>query len=214
MTIDSINTVICTAIFLLPGFLIKGIVDSLTPPTRVSQGIYLLHFFTYSVVNCSVWSWLYIMLYNHYADDKVLFLLWSFVITLLGSCLLGVVIGIAKKNFLLHKFLTLFTKSLFLPIPTAWDYVFSRDCKEWLIVRLKSGHTVYGKFSGKSFVSSDPDDRDIYLEQVYVPDSDGKWIKCGKAEGIYINSTVIETIEFLEGKNNGEKQGLSAFKGR
>ena len=59
MTIDSLDAVFITAIFILPGFLISSIIDAITPPRKEPEGVYFVRCLVYSIINCAVWSWLY-----------------------------------------------------------------------------------------------------------------------------------------------------------
>jgi len=54
------------------------------------------------------------------------------------------------------------------PVPTAWDYKFSNLGTRYVIIDLKDGSIIYGKYSNNSFSSSIPEERDIYIEEVYT----------------------------------------------
>ena len=68
-----------------------------------------------------------------------------------------------------------------------------------VIVTLTDDSVIYGDFSTKSFASSDPEERDLFIEKTYIPNEKGEWIAADKNEGIYIHKDQIKTIEFLRG---------------
>ena len=83
------------------------------------------------------------------------------------------------------------------PVPTAWDYYFSKQEEAWIIVTLKNGKTIYGKFSEHSFASSDAEERDLYIEKTYNIKEDMTWVEDDKSNGILVPKDEVETIEFL-----------------
>ena len=83
------------------------------------------------------------------------------------------------------------------PVPTAWDYYFSKQKESWIIVTLKNGKTIYGKFSNHSFASSDAEERDLYIEKTYNIKEDMTWVEDDKSNGILVTKDEVETIEFL-----------------
>ena len=60
--------------------------------------------------------------------------------------------------------------------------------------RIEGGDLV---FSARSFASSDPSDRDLYLEQIYKIEDDGLWQPVPMNRGVWIRGEAIRTIEFL-----------------
>ena len=55
MTIDSMEVVFYTCIFLLPGFIIKSVMDTLVPPAKHNDSKYFFSCLLYSIVNCANW---------------------------------------------------------------------------------------------------------------------------------------------------------------
>jgi hypothetical protein len=80
-------------------------------------------------------------------------------------------------------------------IPTAWDWHFSRQERLWARITLQNGSVLYGLFGFQSFASSDPEERDVYLEQIYAPTAEG--FKCvAGTRGCLIKGNQIGAIEF------------------
>lgn len=85
------------------------------------------------------------------------------------------------------------------PIPTGWDWIFSRTEPCFVLVTLTNGTEIAGFFGGLSMASSDPAKRDIYLEKTYmIPDDGSPWVAAAKTLGIYIDGSQIAYIEFRE----------------
>ena len=81
------------------------------------------------------------------------------------------------------------------PITTAWDYIFSRRRPVWILVTMTDGSTVAGYFGPRSFASSDPRGRDLYIESVFVADDNGPWHEVPMNAGVWIAGTHILNIE-------------------
>lgn len=79
--------------------------------------------------------------------------------------------------------------------PSAWDWTFSDLNEQYVLVKLNNG-TMFGGFLGAdSFISSDPDERDLYIEEIFETDDNDKWIANG--HGVYLTGREISSIEFL-----------------
>ena len=109
-----------------------------------------------------------------------------------------------QKQIILITYLTFIDRLLFkLKIktihstPTAWDYFFSKQESSYVIVTLVDGTKLYGYYSLNSFTSSDPDERDMYIEKLY----DEEWNTDNEDAGAYIAKEQIKYIEFRKGEN-------------
>ena len=103
MSVDAIDTVFLTAIFVLPGFLISGIIDAITPPKKESEGIFFLRCLAYSIINCALWSWLYSIILN--GVYRHVFCLWILMTaaTVIGASLLAAVLALIKQSEVTKK---------------------------------------------------------------------------------------------------------------
>ncbi len=87
-----------------------------------------------------------------------------------------------------------------LPHPTAkpWDYVFGQRRQYWIIVTLKEGKQIAGRYGGQSFASSSPAPEQIYLEETWEINSDGGFERARiDSAGIIILASDITTVEFF-----------------
>ena len=82
-------------------------------------------------------------------------------------------------------------------VPTAWDYQFGRLREaHWVLVELKDGSRVAGFFGTRSFASSHPEERDIFIEQVYHIDEQDTWRPMKNGHGTLIAQGEIRSVDF------------------
>ena len=199
MVIDSFDIVFYTAVFVLPGFLMTSIIDTLNPTQKKSEGVLLLKSILYSIIHCAVWSWAYKLIFQLETTHPYFYWLVLITFTILAATVLALLIGVVKQKQLLRK--ALLYCNIYCPhsIPNSWDYALGKAEGSWVIGTLTDDSVIYGEYSTKSFASSDPDERDLFLEKTYIPDENGTWIEASRNEGIYIQKDQIKTIEFLKG---------------
>jgi Family of unknown function (DUF6338) len=65
-----------------------------------------------------------------------------------------------------------------------------------VLVELKDGSTVAGFFGTRSFASADPEERDIFIEQVYHIDADSTWHPMKNGHGTLIAQGEIRSVDF------------------
>lgn len=197
MTINSLTTVFYTCIFLLPGFIIKNVLDVLIPPSRFNETKYLFSCLLYSIINFAIWSWAYSWLSSFAEKSPTVYLFSILTVTIIGSSLIAFFIGVIRQTGFVEFIFSKTKIRKVHPIPSAWDYLFARQEESWVIVTLKSGRTIYGKYTTGSFASSDCEERDLFLEKTYTPNGDMPWKEDEKSNGILISKDSIEVIEFF-----------------
>lgn len=87
-----------------------------------------------------------------------------------------------------------------LPHPTErpWDYVFSGKNPYWVIVTMKDGKKISGKYGYKSFSSCGASKEQIYIEETWVLNADDGFERARETTaGTLIVSADIESIEFF-----------------
>ena len=118
---------------------------------------------------------------------------WILVLIILPA-ILGVFSGwVARKEFV-YKALRKIGFDVVHDIPTAWEWKFSNVGPSWVVITLKNGNSFGAEYGSTSFISTDPSDRDIYLEETYSISKTGKWTKRGY--GMWVASSEISTLEF------------------
>ena len=91
------------------------------------------------------------------------------------------------------------------PVPNAWDWKFRNVDDQWVLVTFTDGSQVAGQLGSDSFISSDPSERDIYIQKVFKVDSQTKeWEETG-AKGILITPGQVKTIEFWSYEHTREE---------
>ena len=200
MTIDSFDIVFYTAIFVLPGFIINSIIDTMNPPKKHNDGIYSLKCIGLSLVSCGVWCWLYKII----LECNKLSTLWHWILlaltSVIGSALLGFVIALIKQSQCISWILSKLKINIMHATPTAWDYLFFNQGSAFIIVTLTDDTKLYGWYSSNSFTSSDQDERDIFVEIGYKLSKDGKWEEDTQSGGFYVPKDQIKYIEFKKGE--------------
>lgn len=199
MLIESFDVVFYTAIFVLPGFIINGIISAFNPTQKLSEGVLLLKCLLYSIIHCAIWGWLYKVIFT--IENKYPKTYWFVLVvaTIIAATIIAVTIGLVQQKQIIRNIISHFNLQISHSVPNSWDYCFSRNNSSWIIVTLTDDKMVYGWFSTKSFASSDSDERDIFIEKIYSVDENNNWIEIASSEGIYIPKEQIKTIEFLKG---------------
>jgi Family of unknown function (DUF6338) len=83
-------------------------------------------------------------------------------------------------------------------IPTAWDHLFSKIRPAWVVVTLKNGNKVYGFMGTASYLSSESEERDIYISHTLQPSESGEMEFVKNTRGIYIAASEVSVISFTE----------------
>ena len=105
------------------------------------------------------------------------------------------------------------------PIGKPWDYVFSQRKPFWIIVYLKDGKRIGGRYDSQSFASSAPSAEQLYLQETWEINSAGGLERQRvDSAGILILASDIVCVEFFNLANGGEderpekttERGLSA----
>jgi Family of unknown function (DUF6338) len=87
-----------------------------------------------------------------------------------------------------------------LPHPTEhpWDYVFGNKKPYWVIITMKDGKRLGGKYGYNSFSSSGTSKEQIYFEETWELNADGGFERAKDTTGgTLVVSSDIESIEFF-----------------
>ena len=198
MTISNFDAVFYTISFLVPGFVMNSVISAFRPQKELKEKITFLRYLTLSSINYALWSWLiYIISQQSFIDQypKRTAFAW-FAIIFISPVIVGAFIGIIKQKEWVRNLLQKIGINTTHPIPSAWDYIFSKAESEWILVTLKDDSIVAGWFGSESFAASIADGKDIYIQEVYRID-EGKWGKLERKSGIWIEAEQIKHIEFI-----------------
>lgn len=198
--IDNINAVIYTLNYVIPGYIILKIISTITPTAKQSEMEIIVQSIGFSILNNLIWSFAFSLIkLNFYKTNIVLFNIFTSLVFILSGIVTGIIIALLIKYNVLGKLLKVLKIESTNPIPTAWDYVFSKYESYWVEIEVSSGKQIRGLFSNMSYASSEYDNRDIYLEELYEKKSDNSvWEKVERTKGVWISSSDIKHIKFYE----------------
>jgi hypothetical protein len=126
--------------------------------------------------------------------------LWSILFYFLIPILLGVVIGWITQYDLEYSWAEKLGMHFAHRIPTAWDFRFSRlPAGAFVLVTLKDGTTVAGRWAETSFASSAKDGRDIYIAEVWDNPDNGAWVPLDPPRGMLLCGGDIRYVETFGG---------------
>lgn len=181
-------------IFFIPGFISIKVFSLMVPTERRDFSKSVLEVIGYSCLNFAALSWLIIPIHSGEFESKHRFLyaLLLFVIIFIVPVLWPVVfVKLSSWKWV--------AKHVLHPIPKPWDYVFGKREAFWVIVHLKDGTAVGGRFDTDSFASSYPSEEQIYLQEVWRLNQDGSFREpVARSQGIIILSTEMRAVEFFQ----------------
>lgn len=133
----------------------------------------------------------YFLLPDHSGYTELL--LWLGLI-FVGPALFGLFLGINAQKQIVRRLLNKIGLYPVHVMPAAWDWKFGTMTEQWVLVVLKDETKFAGLFGRHSFASSDPAERDLYIERIYDIDNANQWHP--RDNGVLIAGSEIRTIEF------------------
>ncbi|PQK80193.1 hypothetical protein CG428_02205 [Pantoea ananatis] len=179
--------------FVIPGFISMKLYNILNPNENIDTTKTIVEVITYSCINYAIWFCPIYYVESTYFFEGTLThsLFYLFVLFLSPIILTSALIKIRSCSYM----------KKYMPHPTgkAWDYVFGLKEEAWVIVTIKGGEKIAGKYSSNSFSSSSPNPGHLYLEENWVINDDGGLERPRtNTKGILILSNDIETVEFFK----------------
>lgn len=192
MNIWEVDKALLFLALVLPGFISIKMYSLMVAGEYRNYSNSLVEAICYSVVNFSLLSWLILLIHReefvaeyplaYWASMATIFLfapaIWPFVFIKLSK-------------------LRIFKKTLLSPYKQPWDYVFNKKEAMWVVIHLKSGEIIRGKYAEESFASCYPSERQLYIEEVWVEEGGKKFSrKANRTKGIIISQDEISYIKF------------------
>lgn len=194
MNIREIDKALLFIVLVLPGFVSIKVYDLIVAGDKRDFSKSIVESIAYSVLNFAALSWLIILISKNSFSQDHEFLFWLSVI-----CIFIVFPAIWPCLFLRISKFNIFKKHFLIPINQPWDKVFSNRISYWVIVYLKNGKTIRGKYATKSAASAYPKERQIYLEEVWTPGKTGGFgKKVNRTQGVIIFESEISHLEFYK----------------
>lgn len=189
MQFPDIHIIIYFIFVFIPGFIFIKVYSLFMPTARIDFSKSWQEVVIYSSVFTGLTYLLYII-------PKPEYFIWvNYLILLLGLFILPAITPSLILKFQKTKW---FHDNMILPQPTAWDYIFGKRGIYRVLVHLKDGRKIGGNYSYESYTSSYPDERDIYIEQLWEVDDNGSFIQpIERSEGMWITGEEILEIEFI-----------------
>ncbi|HEY9899798.1 MAG TPA: DUF6338 family protein [Pantanalinema sp.] len=203
MAIDQ-KVALYTLLFVVPGFILSWIISLFVSNRTKDVSQLLIQYLSLTSLNYAVWSWLLVLLAN-----KPTIWLWGhgsvialsvFFIMFVSPVAIGLLIGnliVRNRKGPLWRAIGFNPNILF---PVGWDYKFNQLAQDnqaaFLKVILTDGGVVGGAFSGRSFASTDPAERDLVLEEAYRYDGE-RWHPVPNSAGMWVRGDRIAAVEFV-----------------
>jgi len=200
---ETFSAVILLIVFLVPGFVWRTVeaqfiyLDKRLEWEKFALGLLTRSSFIYLPFS----PWIYKGVNEDWYDSHPFLMgLAAIGFILVLPAAMGFASGLVRQKGWVPWLLTKARLNVFEPnrIPTAWDALFSRQHTGWVIVTLKSGTKVHGYMAEDSIVSSDYEDRDIYISHTLAQNADGDLELAPNTGGVYIRADEISTIEFIK----------------
>ncbi len=200
MKLENLPNLYFVVSVLVPGFVYNGVFNNFVPLRQNKEKeLIVLRFLTATAVNYAVCSPLiYLLLAGWILQGSQLGQAACWLLILFVAPL---VLGLLHAGIVQHGGAAWFYKLVRLrpisPIPTGWDWIFSRTLPCYVLVTLIDGTEIAGFFGASSMASSDPERKDLFLERLYtVPDDGAAWVPATRSLGIHIDGSQIAFIEF------------------
>ncbi|SWV62076.1 Uncharacterised protein [Klebsiella pneumoniae] len=187
------SKIVIFLLFVIPGFISMKMYSVLRPNAIFDTSKAIIEIVSYSCINYAIW---FIPVYfiesnKVYAAHPFAYFLFYLFILFASPTLLAFLFSRMREWDWLCKYM---------PHPTgrAWDYFFGLKVPCWMIITLKDGKKIAGKYGANSFASSAPEPEQIYLEEHWELNSDGGFERQRTSTlGILILSKDIEHLEFF-----------------
>jgi hypothetical protein len=180
--------------FFMPGFISIKVYELIVATRFRDFSTSILEAVGYSVLNFAVLSWLILWISSPGFSEKnpasysISIVLIFFVIPALWPLL-----------FVRMSRWKVFKKHILSPINMPWDEVFSKREALWVIIHMKDGRKIGGKYGARSRASAFPNQRQIYLESLWRLDENNAFReKVERTRGAVFFQEDISIIEFFE----------------
>jgi hypothetical protein len=179
-------------LLVLPGFISRKVYDLRVPSESDDGAKYLLDAIFYGVLNLGLWLIPMVWLLERFEASP-------YALGIIGLCAFVLSPIVLANLTVLVLSSERLRKWIVHPTPTSWDYFFGQRKPCWALFRLNSGKAIAGFFGPQSFASSFPHRRDAYLQEVWLTDSEGRFLQAvpGSA-GALISMDDCELVEFFE----------------
>jgi hypothetical protein len=205
----SVESIVVIVLVLTPGFIFTvALRKSVANLDSTAIRFVVMTVATGTIVHCFMFFWsarllrIYLNDPQELLDRQIESLAWGICTIFITPLLLGFALGYLSRLDRVDQWLSWFGFSYVQRLPSAWDYVVGLNEGFYVRVHLKDGGGIIGGIYGtSSFASDERDAVDLYLEQLWIVDDNGKFIEPVSAtRGVWIPRESARLIEFLEGE--------------
>lgn len=202
--IYNVNALIILIIFFIPGYLISATREQfIIERSHLNSHEFIFKIIQYSLLNYAILSGAIYYFINTPSTDLIITILQIMTTLFITPLILGILLGIATQKEWCYKLFRKFNLKPTHITPSAWDWKFKHLSPTHMLVTLKDDTRYAGWFSVNSFASSDPNQRDLYIEKVYDITANNSWLDRGD-DSVLICANEIKTIEFISEQERGK----------
>ena len=187
------DALVILILFLIPGFVADSIYGRLTGRQKREATETVLSIVLWTLVNYALWSPVLLWL-AHLVPLTVL----AVVVGLAAPVLEAVLAARAVNSGWFGGFVERVLGRRVHTIPKAWDYAFSREEAQLVLVTLTDGTKFAAAFGRDSFASEYPAEEDVFFEVVYLVDASGAFgSPLPLSAGLLLKRADIRSLEFF-----------------
>ncbi|MFA6924678.1 MAG: DUF6338 family protein [Bacteroidales bacterium] len=189
-TIDKLKLFL---LFFIPGFIAMKIYQLIISSEKTNFSEAIFEAIGFSCINFVLFSWVLIPIHrnNFYEEYTLWYYILMFLILFVTPVLLSILfICLTKLKF--------FKKHTINLVKSSWDFLFQQKEDYWVVVHLKDGRKIGGRYGSKSFASSYPRKETIYIEELWKMENNKFLKRVDKTKGIIILGDEILCIEFFK----------------
>ncbi|WBX92546.1 DUF6338 family protein [Pseudoxanthomonas mexicana] len=191
MDIWSQDKLVLFVLFVIPGFIGMKFYELLCPGTYKDSSARVIDAIAYSCINYAIlapflWGW------KSGSVCPFLDYLGALFVLVIAPLLWAYLWKRLRET-------KVFQKNAPHPIEKPWDFFFKQRKPHWVKITLNNGTIIGGKFYDRSFASSAPAEEQLYLEETWLLDEKGKFLrKINDTTGVLVLSKNISHVEFRE----------------
>jgi len=203
MSLGTSGAVLLAILFLIPGFLLRRFAELSTPyASRQRQN--LIEYLALSCLNYLIAAPLILVVIGIFHLDLANFrldfrhVLFTVIFSLFLPAAVGFYLGKKAQADPVKGLLRRLGISVLHPAPTGWDFAFARRKCYWIRVEFMDGEEIMGVFGDGSIASTEPDERDVFLESICAwNEENGRYEEVEDNQGMWIKGNGIKLISFF-----------------
>lgn len=182
-------------VFFVPGFISLKVYDLFVPSEKRDFSKDLFEAISYSCLNFAILFWLISAIHSpgFQTSHPIAYYLIAFFVLFVAPIFWPIL-------FLKALSIEFIRQRIIDPFLKPWDRLFSQKKSYWVIVHMRGGKKIGGKYSLQSYTSTYPADEQIYIEEVWrIDQKTGRFIsRIPQTKGLMISSSHYVFLEFFQ----------------